>query len=63
MLEDLFSGFIKKYHIIVSDDGKCTIADDCPSNLFEQQRARDADFFKTEGEHLYTNFETEEQKD
>lgn len=62
MLEDLFSKFHKKYHIIVSEDGKCAIAEDCPRDLFEEQREIDAEYFQESGKHLYTNFEAEPRK-
>jgi len=63
MLADCFSGFFKKYHVEVPEDGKPTIRDDCPPELFEDQREVDAKHFSECGEHLYTNFEAEEQNE
>lgn len=63
MLEDCFSGVFKKYHIDASEDGKLTIRNDCPPDLFEELRESDTRFFRDEGEHLYTNFEEPEQTD
>lgn len=63
MLEDLFDGVNKKYHIEYDKSAKKDrIKPTCPPDFYEVLRQIDQEAFDQIGRHLFANFEEPEQE-
>ena len=60
MLINLFEKSDQYYHVFQdAKTGELYIADDCPSDRFEDLIEEDAEYYRKYGKHLYRNFEEE----
>lgn len=60
VLEPYLSEWRRYYHVSKGENGTHTISDDCPADRFKELLEYDAELFKKEGKHFFTNFETEQ---